>query len=105
MSWEYFLTYVLVMAVVTYLIRMLPLAAFRRRINSRFIRSFLYYVPYAVLSAMTFPAILYATGSLPSACVALAVALALAWMEKSLLTVAIAASAAAFIVQVAVTMI
>ena len=54
---------------------------------------------------MTFPAILYATGSLPSACVALAVALALAWMEKSLLTVAIAASAAAFIVQVAVTMI
>ncbi len=105
MSWEYFLPYVLVMAVVTYLIRMLPLAAFRRRINSRFIRSFLYYVPYAVLSAMTFPAILYATGSLPSACVALAVALALAWMEKSLLTVAIAASAAAFIVQVAVTMI
>ena len=105
MSWEYFLPYVLVMAVVTYLIRMLPLVAFRRRINSRFIRSFLYYVPYAVLSAMTFPAILYATGSLPSACVALAVALALAWMEKSLLTVAIAASAAAFIVQVAVTMI
>ena len=105
MSWECFLPYVLVMAVVTYLIRMLPLAAFRRRINSRFIRSFLYYVPYAVLSAMTFPAILYATGSLPSACVALAVALALAWMEKSLLTVAIAASAAAFIVQVAVTMI
>ena len=71
MSWSFFLPYVLVMAVVTYLIRMLPLAAFRRRITSRFIRSFLYYVPYAVLSAMTFPAILYATGSLPSACAAL----------------------------------
>ena len=105
MSWGYFLPYVLVMAVVTYLIRMLPLAAFRRRINSRFIRSFLYYVPYAVLSAMTFPAILYATGSLSSACAALAVALALAWMEKSLLTVAIAASAAAFAVQVIASMI
>ncbi|MBQ8953607.1 MAG: AzlD domain-containing protein [Clostridia bacterium] len=105
MSWEYFLPYVLVMAVVTYLIRMLPLAAFRRRINSRFIRSFLYYVPYAVLSAMTFPAILYATGSLPSACAALAVALGLAWIEKSLLTVAIAASAAAFAVQVIVSML
>ena len=105
MSWSYFLPYVLVMAVVTYLIRMLPLAAFRRRINSRFIRSFLYYVPYAVLSAMTFPAILYATGSLPSACVALAVALGLAWMEKSLLTVAIAASAAAFAVQAIVSML
>ena len=104
MSWQYFLPYVLVMAVVTYLIRMLPLAAFRRRINSRFIRSFLYYVPYAVLSAMTFPAILYATGSLPSACAALAVALALAWLEKSLLTVAIAASAAAFALQLAISL-
>ncbi len=105
MNWQYFLPYVLVMAVVTYLIRMLPLAAFRRRINSRFIRSFLYYVPYAVLSAMTFPAILYATGSLPSACAALAIALVLAWLEKSLLTVAIAASAAALIVQAAISMI
>ena len=105
MSWGYFLPYVLVMAVVTYLIRMLPLAAFRRRISSRFIRSFLYYVPYAVLSAMTFPAILYATGSLPSACAALAVALGLAWLEKSLLTVAIAASAAAFAVQVIVSLV
>ena len=105
MSWSYFLPYVLVMALVTYLIRMLPLAAFRRRISSRFIRSFLYYVPYAVLSAMTFPAILYATGSLPSACVALAVALGLAWLEKSLLTVAIAASAAAFAVQVIVSLV
>ena len=105
MSWGYFLPYVLVMAVVTYLIRMLPLAAFRRRISSRFIRSFLYYVPYAVLSAMTFPTILYATGSLPSACVALAVALGLAWLEKSLLTVAIAASAAAFAVQVIVSLV
>ncbi|MBO4884653.1 MAG: AzlD domain-containing protein [Clostridia bacterium] len=104
MSWSFFLPYVLVMAVVTYLIRMLPLAAFRRRITSRFIRSFLYYVPYAVLSAMTFPAILYATGSLPSACAALIVALALAWMEKSLLTVAIFASAAAFAVQLALTL-
>ena len=104
MSWSYFLPYVLVMAVVTYLIRMLPLAAFRRRINSRFIRSFLYYVPYAVLSAMTFPAILYATGSLPSACAALAVALTLAWLEKSLLTVAIAASAAAFALQLAISL-
>ena len=99
MSWGYVLPYILVMAVVTYLIRMLPLAVFRRKIRSRFIRSFLYYVPFAVLSAMTFPAMLYATGSLASAIAALVVALVLAWLEKSLLTVAIAASAAAFIVQ------
>ena len=105
MNWQLFVPYVLVMALVTYLIRMLPLAAFRRKINSRFIRSFLYYVPYAVLSAMTFPAILYATGSLPSALVSMAVALALAWMEKSLLTVAVFASAAALIVQLIMTAI
>ena len=104
MSWSYLLPYVAVMALVTYLIRMLPLAAFRRRIRSRFIRSFLYYVPYAVLSAMTFPAMLYATGSLPSACAALAVALALAWMEKPLLTVALFASAAAFAAQCAMNL-
>ena len=105
MKWSYFLPYVLVMAVVTYLIRMLPLTVFRKKIKSRFIRSFLYYVPYAVLSAMTFPAILYATGSLPSACAALAVALILAWREKSLLTVAIFASAAAFLVQFAMSLV
>ena len=105
MSWSYFLPYVLVMAVVTYLIRMLPLVVFRKPIRSRFIRSFLYYVPYAVLSAMTFPAILYATGSLPSACAALAIALILAWMEKSLLTVAIFASAAAFLVQFVISLL
>ena len=103
MSWSYVLPYILVMAVVTYLIRMLPLAALRKRIKNRFVLSFLYYVPYAVLSTMTFPAILYATGSLPSACAALAVALVLAWLEKSLLTVAIAASAAALAVQLVLT--
>ena len=105
MNWSVFLPYVLVMAIVTYLIRMLPLVAFRKKITNRFIRSFLYYVPYGVLSAMTFPAILYATGSLPSAVVSLIVALALAWMEKSLLTVAIFASAAAFAVQALMTIL
>ena len=98
MSWSEYIPYVLVMALVTYLIRMLPLTAMRRKIRSRFIRSFLYYVPFAVLSAMTVPAILYSTGSLPAAAAALAVALILSWMEKSLLTVALCASAAAFIV-------
>lgn len=54
--------YILVMAAVTYLIRMLPLTLIRRKITNRTLRSFLYYVPYATLSAMTFPAILTATG-------------------------------------------
>ena len=67
--------YILVMAAVTYLIRMLPLALSRKEITSPFIRSFLYYVPYACLAAMTFPAILFATDSVISAAVGFIVAL------------------------------
>ena len=68
--------YILVMAAVTYLIRMLPLALAKNEIRSPFIKSFLYYVPYACLAAMTFPAILDATGSPISAWAALIVAIA-----------------------------
>ncbi len=97
------LSYVLVgigvMALVTYLPRMLPLAIFRKRINNRFIRSFLSYVPYAVLAAMTFPDVLYSTASLYSALVGLAVAVFLAYRGKSLLTVAVGAAAAVFLVE------
>lgn len=93
-----FLEYLAVMAGVTYFIRMLPLVFFRKKISSVFIKSFLFYVPYAVLGAMTFPGIVYSTGSVPTACGGLVVALLLAWKEKSLLTVALCASAAAFLV-------
>ncbi len=92
-------TYVLVMAVVTYLIRMLPLAIWTKEITSPFIKSFLYYVPYACLAAMTFPAILSAAGSVISGAVGFAVALYLAYREKSLLTVALFACAAVFVVE------
>lgn len=87
------LLYIAVMAAVTYLIRMLPLTLIRRKITNRYIRSFLYYVPYATLSAMTFPAILTATGSVISAAIGFAAALVLAFRGKSLLTVAVFASA------------
>ncbi|MCI5652528.1 MAG: AzlD domain-containing protein [Ruminococcus bromii] len=87
------LLYIAVMAAVTYLIRMLPLTLIRRKITNRYIRSFLYYVPYATLSAMTFPAILTATGSVISAAIGFAAALLLAFRGKSLLTVAVFASA------------
>ncbi len=92
-----YFAYLAVMAGVTYLIRMLPLVVFRKKIKSVFIKSFLFYVPYAVLGAMTFPAIIYSTASIPAACGGLVVALLLAWKEKSLLTVALCASAAAFL--------
>ena len=91
MSWSVFLPYVAVMAVVTYLIRMLPLTIFRRPIRSRFVQSFLTYIPFAVLGAMTFPDVLYSTGDLRSAAFGVAVAVILAWRGKSLLTVAVAA--------------
>ena len=87
------LLYIAVMAAVTYLIRMLPLTLIRRKITNRYIRSFLYYAPYATLSAMTFPAILTATGSVISAAIGFAAALLLAFRGKSLLTVAVFASA------------
>lgn len=91
MSWTAFFPYLVVMAGVTYLIRMLPLTVFRRQIHNRFVKSFLYYVPYAVLGAMTFPDVLYATGSLWTALCGLVVAVVMAWRGRSLLTVAIGA--------------
>lgn len=93
------LIYILVMAGVTYLVRMLPMMVFRRKINSRFVRSFLYYVPYAVLGAMTVPAVFYATGSVISASVGLAAAFVLAFFGQSLIVVALTASGAAFIAE------
>ena len=94
MSWSKFLPYLAVMAGVTYLIRMLPLTVFRKEIKSRFVMSFLHYVPYAVLGAMTIPDVLYSTGNIGTALVGLAVAVVLAWRGKGLLTVAIAACVA-----------
>ena len=94
MSWSQFLPYLLVMAGVTYLIRMLPLTVFRKEIKSRFVMSFLHYVPYAVLGAMTIPDVLYSTGNMGTALVGLGVAVVLAWRGKGLLTVAIAACVA-----------
>ena len=94
-----------VMALTTYLIRMLPLAIFRKPIKSRFLRSFLHYVPYACLAAMTFPAILGSTGSLVSGAAALVVAVVLAYFGKSLLTVALCSSAAVLIADLLLKML
>lgn len=90
-----FFIYLFIMAGITYLIRVLPFVIFKKKITSRFVRSFLYYVPYAVLGAMTFPEILYSTGNYVSAVAGLIVACILAFKEKSLLTVAIFACVAA----------
>lgn len=89
--------YVAVMAGVTYLVRMIPFTLFRQKIKSRFVRSFLYYIPYTVLSAMTFPAIFYSTGNTVTAAVGTVVALVLAYVKQPLIVVALAAAAASYI--------
>ena len=91
--------YIFTMALTTYLVRMLPLTLFRKPIKSRFIRSFLHYVPYACLTAMTFPAILSSTENMISGAAALIVAVALAMKGKSLIVVALGSSGAVLLAE------
>ena len=91
--------YIGVMALVTYLIRVIPLTVFRKKIENRYIRSFLYYVPYTCLTAMTFPAILYATASVISALAGVAAAAVFAFRDRSLVMVAAAACLAGFVTE------
>lgn len=91
--------YILVMAVTTYLIRAIPLTLMKKPIRSRFLRSFLHYVPVACLTAMTFPAILTATNFLISGIAGLVVAMALAFWRKSLIVVAAGAAGAVFLTE------
>ncbi len=99
MGFSRFIPYLIVMAGVTYLIRVIPFVMMNRKIENRFINSFLYYIPYTVLAAMTFPAILYATGSMISAAAGLLAAILLAFRGKGLLVVAIGACLAVFAVE------
>ena len=94
-----FYLYVLVMAGVTYLIRVIPLVLINKEIKNKFIKSFLYYVPYAALASMTFPAILFSTSQVIAAAAGLLVAFIMAFREKSLLFVAAFACLTVFIVE------
>lgn len=89
--------YLLVMAGVTYFVRAIPFVAFRKKIKSRFIRSMLHYLPYAVLTAMVLPGVFYSTGSVITAAVGLCAAVILALWGRSLTVVALGASAAVFV--------
>lgn len=97
-----FFLYLLTMAGVTYLIRMLPLVLVKKKIKNRFVLSFLYYVPYAVLSAMTVPAIFFATQNIISATAGFVVAIILSFRNKSLLSVAAFACFAVFVCELAI---
>jgi branched-subunit amino acid transport protein len=100
METSYILAGIAVMAFTTYLIRVLPMVIFRKKITNVWVRSFLFYVPYAVLAAMTFPAVFSSTGSTAGAIAGCVVAVVLAFFDKGLLTVAVCAAAAAFVVQI-----
>ena len=91
--------YILIMAGVTYLIRVLPLTLIRKEIKNNTIRSFLYYVPYVTLAVMTFPSILSATNSVVSAFMALVIGIGLAWFEANLLQVSVCACLVVFILE------
>ncbi len=99
----YIVSCIAVMAITTYLIRVIPLLVFRKKIKSQFVRSFLFYVPYSVLSAMTFPAILSCTGNVWSSAAGTITALFLGFQKKSLVLTACAAAAVSFVVQMIVT--
>ncbi|MDD6010747.1 MAG: AzlD domain-containing protein [Lachnospiraceae bacterium] len=91
--------YMIIMAAVTYLIRVLPLTLIRKEIKNTFIRSFLYYVPYVTLAVMTFPAIISATESPIAAFISFVVAMVLAWMGASLFQVAVVACVVVFVIE------
>lgn len=94
-----FFIYLAIMALTTYAIRVLPLVLCKGKIKNVFIQSFLTYIPYAVLGAMTFPAILYSTQEIISAVAGMIMAIFLAYRGKSLLTVAMAACVTVYIVE------
>ena len=96
---------VLAMAVITYLIRLIPMILFKKKIKNRFINSLLYYIPYAVLSAMTFPFIIFSSGHVVSAVVGTAVALISAFTKRSLVTTALFASVSVLIVELIILVI
>ena len=95
----YLFASVAVMALVTYLIRMLPIAVFRKKIQNRFVLDFLYYVPYAVLAAMTIPTVFYSSNGLISAAAGFIVAAVMSFFERGLLLVALCACGGVFITE------
>ena len=100
-----FWIYLLILSGSTYLIRALPFALVKHTIKNRFIKSFLYYIPYAVLAAMTFPSVIYSTGNIASGVVGLIVGLIFAYKGKGLTLVAIFASLGALVTELIIAML
>ena len=102
---ENFFVYLLIMAGVTYLLRLLPMLIFRDKINNRFIRSFLYYIPYSVLTVMAVPAILFSTNYIITGAVAMLTAIVLAYAGRSLIAVSAGTATAVLISEFIISLI
>lgn len=100
---RYYLGVLAVTCIVTYLIRMIPLTVFQKEIKSRFLKDFFYYIPYAVLGAMTFPAILYSTRSVISAGIGFAAACISAYFKRGLLVTALISALCVFVSELILT--
>ncbi len=100
-----FLGLLFAMALTTYLIRAVPLVLMKKTIKSRFVTSFLYYIPYSVLSVMTFPAVFYSTGHIASAAIGTLTALILSYFRKPLLPVAAASAGAVLVAEIIISII
>ena len=106
MELKEFFIYLLIMAGSTYLIRAVPFAAIRRKIKNPFIHSFLYYIPYTVLSAMTFPSALYATGgNTAAAAIGLVTAILVSLKTKNLTVVAVTGCVAVFLAETLIALL
>lgn len=92
--------YIAIMALVTYLIRVLPVTVIRRQIKNKYIKSFLYYIPYVTLAVMTFPAIIHATQSVYSGIIALVVGVTVAWLGFDLFKTAVSCCAIVLILEI-----
>lgn len=100
MNNKVFFIYLLILVVTTYLIRAIPFALFTKKIKNKYVKSFLYYIPYTILAAMIFPSALYVTGSIYSAIVGLVVALIVSLKKSNLTLVAVTAVIGALIVEI-----
>ncbi len=105
MNYDRYIIYVLIMALVTFMIRMLPFVLWNKKIKNVFVKSFLYYAPYAVLSAMTLPSILSSTGNIITAVLGLGTALLLSYFEKPLIVVAISSCGVVLATQIILDLI
>lgn len=89
--------YILVMALTVYAVRLIPLLLFRKEIKSKYLKRFFHYLPYAVISAMTFPAVFYSTGSLPTACIGIGIAVVLSYFKQPFILITLASCVAVYL--------